>query len=180
MNFGGFSGQDLVPEFSLWTCSFAGVSLASIPQTNFLTKGRRSNEIHTHPIFNRCFNLSGQAQKAPAYTDFQEAVTTAEQQGKNLALYFYTDARQTPQRLDDLLPEDWAVQTYLDRHHPPCQHRRRERCRSSTGRPVRSPGRLTNAGADHSGRYTQRQPVNPRHRSRHLRHVFSTNRVAFC
>ena len=58
-----------------------------------------------------------QAQQAPAYTDFQEAVTAAEQQGKNLALYFYADAWQTPQSLDDLLPKDWAVQTYLDRHY---------------------------------------------------------------
>ncbi len=58
-----------------------------------------------------------QAQQAPAHTDFQEAVTAAEQQGKNLALYFYADAGQTPQSLDDLLPENWAVQTYLDRQY---------------------------------------------------------------
>ena len=58
-----------------------------------------------------------QAQQAPEHIDFREAVTTAEEQGKDLALYFYADAWNTPYSLDHLLPDDWTVQTYLERKY---------------------------------------------------------------
>lgn len=50
---------------------------------------------------------------------FTEALRQAQDENKGVAVYFYSDTWRTPHDLEAVLPDDWSVQTYLDRLYVP-------------------------------------------------------------
>ncbi len=55
----------------------------------------------------------GEAGDTSSYSTYSEALQLAQQNGKNVLIYFYAAVQGHPDRLEDLLPDDPAIETAL-------------------------------------------------------------------